>query len=70
MTYEDGIKRMSALKLTKEQKVLMYDFMLQLKADGTQKELARKFKAIGLTEKQRSLLIEFLDDLSAEKAEG
>lgn len=70
MTYEDGIKRMSALKLTKEQKVLMYDFMLQLKADGTQKELARKFKAIGLTEKQRSLLIEFLDDLIAEKAEG
>ena len=68
MTYEDGIKRMSALKLTKGQKVLMYDFMLQLKADGTQKELARKFKAIGLTEKQRNLLIEFLDDLSAEKA--
>lgn len=70
MTYEDGIKRMSALKLTKEQEVLMCDFMLQLKADGTQKELARKFKAIGLTEKQRSLLIKFLDDLSAEKAEG
>ena len=70
MTHEEGVMRLKAIKFTEEQRVRMYDFMLQLKAHKNSEVLARMFERIGLTKKQRILLAEFLDDLSAEKAEG